>query len=125
MSHTPDEQSLFCTQATHCPLLVSHALFVPPLQSAFDVQPRHVCDVASQMGVDPEHCESSVHCTHAPLVEHTGVGAEQSLFDAHGPQVFDAVLQTGVVPEHCALLVQATQVPLVVLHTGVPPVHAV
>jgi len=99
VSQTPIEQSLFCTQATHCPLLTSHALFVPPLQSAFDVQPRHVCDVASQMGVEPEHCESLVHWTQAPLVEHTGVGALQSLFDAHGPQVSDDV-QTGVFPEH-------------------------
>jgi hypothetical protein len=34
------------------------------------------------------------------------------------------VLQTGAVPEQSALPVQRTHTPLVVLHTGVPPPHA-
>ena len=124
MSQAPIEQSLFWTQATHCPLPTSHAWCVPPAQSEFDVQPRQVCDVASQMGVEPEHCESLVHWTHAPLVEHTGVGELQSPFPAHARHVSDDESQIGLFPEHCALLVQSTQVPLVVLHTGVGDTHA-
>ena len=150
VSHTPIEQSVFWTQATHCPVPVSHAWFVLPEQSEFEVQPRHSCVVPSQMGVEPEHCESTRHATHVSFVgSHTGVGDEQSLFERHATHlpalapvvahsgvgavqslavqarhVSVPVSQMGVLPEQFALLVHATHVPLVVLQAGVGATHA-
>lgn len=68
MSHTPAEQSVFCTHATHCPVLTSHAWFVWPAQSVFEAQPRHVLVVASQIGVLPEHSVFEVQTTHLPAL---------------------------------------------------------
>lgn len=81
------------------------------LQSAAVLQPTHVFDVVSQMGVAPEQLALVVHATHTRRVgSQTGVEPPQSALLRQATQRAVMVSQSGVGAEHCALLVQPMHV---------------
>lgn len=90
---------------------------------------RHATQVfvdVSHFGVPPEHVESSVHWTQAPVAAQAGLVASTALHWeglVHAPQVLVVVLQMGAAPEQLALVTQATQVFVAVSQTGVVPGH--
>ena len=138
-------------------LVVEHCAQAPParhagavalfaLQAASPEHAVHLFVVLSQIGVAPEHCESSVHCTHRLPLEQTGVApvhwlpfeaehcahapaarhagavalfALQVASPAHAVHLFAVLSQIGVAPEHCESLVHCTQT-FVGEHTGRP-----
>jgi hypothetical protein len=112
------------------------ALALFALHAASPVHAMHLFAVLSQIGVVPEHCESSVHCTHTLPVEQTGVPpvhwlplvaehcahvppkrqagaielfALQAASPVHAVHLFAVLSQIGVAPEHCESLVHCTQ----------------
>jgi hypothetical protein len=88
------------------------------------VQARQVFVALLQIGVAPEHVESSVHWTHAPVAAHAGCVASTAVhWDAlvHPAQVLVAVLQIGVAPEQLALVRHCTHLFVAVSHLGVAP----
>jgi hypothetical protein len=80
--------------------------------------------VVSQTGVAPEHVELSVHCTHAPVLEHAGFVASTA---AHWEAVVQpvhvlvTVAQIGVAPEQLAPVRHCTHLFVVVSQMGVVP----
>ena len=136
--------------AEHCaqapPARQAGALALFALHAASPVHAMHLFAVLSQIGVAPEHCESSVHCTQALPLEQTGVPpahcvalvaehcaqapparqagavalfALQAASPVHAMHLFAVLSQIGVAPEHCESLVHCTQT-FVGEHAGRP-----
>ena len=156
-THTLPVEQTGVPPAHWLPLVAEHCAHVPPvrqagaielfaLQAASPEHAVHLFVVLSQIGVAPEHCESSVHCTHRLPLEQTGVApvhwlpfeaehcahppparhagavalfALQVASPAHAAHLFAVLSQIGVVPEHCESLVHCTQT-FVGEHTGRP-----
>jgi hypothetical protein len=78
----------------------------------------------SQTGVAPEHVVLSVHCTHAPVVEHAGCVASAAthwLAKVQGAQACVVTLQMGATPEQLVLVRHWTHLLVVVSQTGFTP----
>ena len=108
-----------CAQAPPARQAGAVALFA--LQAASPVHAMHLLAVLSQIGVDPEHCESLVHSTQTFVGEHAGrpVIPTQSLSTPHSAQA-PLVRQAGVaglLALHCPT-VHAEQTCVVVLQMG-------
>ena len=68
-------------------------------------------------GVDPLHCDESIHATHSPdvVLQYWVAPLGHDSVDEHATHAFVVVSQMGVDPLHCVLSVHATHAPEVVL----------